>query len=338
MTPTPVPTDDPFDLPFGVPIDDPVPARPATEDDAWRMLTADDPAEPTSPCRWCGSGLAGWQRRCPDCGEADRQAKPKAIPVAPPPVAVPVAIPVYPSDPDDGIPVGILIADVVRSPRRRRMRRPPPRPTRLAPMFAGYAILLGMLVLAGIFQVVMLLGGMAESEEDLLPVLLAFDVVCTGLVGLVAWWVGRLPAHPTTTEARVGAWAGGLPVLGVLLALNIGFTLFLRHLLGVEAEPGPGLTLMMLLVMCLQPAVVEEWFFRHLALGTLREAAGLHGAVWLSGVMFGFAHLLNPVAIPYLCLVGVCLGYLRVWSGSLLLPMILHFLHNAVVLYVSDIV
>src|SRR5262249_55571120 len=88
---------------------------------------------------------------------------------------------------------------------------------------------------------------------------------------------------------------------------------------------------------CLMPAVFEELFFRHLALGSLREHIGVHGSVWISSVMFGMAHIGATLSVPILILLGVYFGYARVVSGGLLLPMMLHFVHNAVITYVNTL-
>ena len=88
--------------------------------------------------------------------------------------------------------------------------------------------------------------------------------------------------------------------------------------------------------MCVQPAVIEELFFRHLLLGHLRPHVGMHGAVWVSAVGFGMAHLGNPVGWPVLILLGAGLGYARTLSGTLALPIALHFLHNLCVLALND--
>ena len=81
-----------------------------------------------------------------------------------------------------------------------------------------------------------------------------------------------------------------------------------------------------------QPAVIEELFFRYLALGALRSHVGLHLAVFLSSLMFAAAHLGQFPFIPALLVIGIGLGYVRHFSGGLLLPMLIHFGHNLVVL------
>jgi len=72
-------------------------------------------------------------------------------------------------------------------------------------------------------------------------------------------------------------------------------------------------------------------------LGTLTRVMGVGGAIIVSSIMFGMAHSAVLLSIPILTVVGVGLGVIRVWSGSILLPMLLHALHNAVVLYLETV-
>ena len=60
-------------------------------------------------------------------------------------------------------------------------------------------------------------------------------------------------------------------------------------------------------------------------------------AVFVSSVMFGVAHVGSPLSVPVLVLLGFMLGYLRVFSGGLLLPMLVHFAHNAAILLAEHI-
>ena len=245
-----------------------------------------------------------------------------------PPEAIPVvwAVPVAPPDDFD-------FDFDEPPPRRRRKKRPPPKPNRLIPLFVGYGVMLGLLLVSAVLTVMAVVAQNVDvSEEYANWVMVSFEAACTVLVGFVALAIGRVRPHRSESQVRIAAWTVAFPMLAVLLVVNIGFTTTLRDLLKIQHVAGPGLTLVTFCIICLQPALVEEWFFRHLALGTLRESVGVHGAVWISGAMFGVAHLLNPIGIPYLIGVGVCFGYLQVWSGGLLLPMLLHAVHNVAVL------
>ncbi|MGE3808729.1 MAG: lysostaphin resistance A-like protein, partial [Gemmataceae bacterium] len=143
-----------------------------------------------------------------------------------------------------------------------------------------------------------------------------------------------------TVETRLLTWFSGLPALVGLLGKNLAYHALLKRVIN---SPGwldqltikQQVNLLSILVICVQPAIVEELYFRYLALGTLRRFMGVHGAVLISSVMFGLAHLGVPLSVPMLTVIGVGLGYLRVYSGSLVLPMLVHLAHNTVVLIIE---
>ena len=82
-----------------------------------------------------------------------------------------------------------------------------------------------------------------------------------------------------------------------------------------------------ILVFCIQPAVIEELAFRGVILGSLRRVLGRRDAVIVSALMFMVLHL-SVLSFPHLLLIGLVLGYLRIRSGSLYPCMVLHFTHN----------
>lgn len=82
-----------------------------------------------------------------------------------------------------------------------------------------------------------------------------------------------------------------------------------------------------LLVMALIPALCEELLFRGL-LQSMFLKWGKHLAVWLSAVLFASIHG-QFYAFFSILVLGAALGYLRLWSRSILWPTLLHFLNNA---------
>jgi len=175
--------------------------------------------------------------------------------------------------------------------------------------------------------------GNALVNERLMQLMVITEGVDTALV-LIALAVvrpKRLPLRERGT--RAAAWALAGPVWAGLLGLTLAYQRLLSDFLHLPIENpfGDGLTALVVLAVCVQPAIVEELFFRYLALGTLRQHMGVHAAVLVSSVMFGMAHVGNPLAIPILIVVGMGIGYMRVLSGSLLLPMLMHFAHNLVI-------
>jgi membrane protease YdiL (CAAX protease family) len=92
-----------------------------------------------------------------------------------------------------------------------------------------------------------------------------------------------------------------------------------------------GEMLLVLFVVALLPAVAEELVFRGiLQKDLLRSTANLHLSVWVSAAVFSFVHFQFFGFFPRMFL-GLILGYLYVGSGNLLVPIILHFVNNAIV-------
>lgn len=54
--------------------------------------------------------------------------------------------------------------------------------------------------------------------------------------------------------------------------------------------------------------------------------------IMITGLFFGFLHMDNVYSVPPLCVFGFLLGFLRHRSDSIWVPMLAHFLNNAIVL------
>lgn len=88
--------------------------------------------------------------------------------------------------------------------------------------------------------------------------------------------------------------------------------------------------LMALLVAAVAPAVGEELLFRGVLQPRLQEATkNVHLAIWITAALFSAIHLQFVGFLPRMFL-GALLGYLLVWSGTLWLPIIAHFVFNGV--------
>jgi membrane protease YdiL (CAAX protease family) len=124
------------------------------------------------------------------------------------------------------------------------------------------------------------------------------------------------------------------------MALNIGYGYLLREWLRPKwlppDDPTPW-TYFTLITVVIQPAIIEELFFRYLAIGVLRQVTGNHAAVFVSSVMFALAHIYNPFGMPYLFVCGMFLGYVRIGTGTILLPILFHGIHNAIVVYLEGV-
>jgi membrane protease YdiL (CAAX protease family) len=88
-----------------------------------------------------------------------------------------------------------------------------------------------------------------------------------------------------------------------------------------------------LLVMAVLPAICEEVLFRGVILNNLvKRNVGVHVAVWISAILFSAVHL-EVLGFVSRTLMGATFGYAFVYSKSLWLPIILHFINNAILVF-----
>ncbi len=81
-------------------------------------------------------------------------------------------------------------------------------------------------------------------------------------------------------------------------------------------------------VIALLPAIGEELVFRGMLQPELSRATGNHhAAIWISAIIFSAFHMQFFGFVPRM-LLGALFGYLYVWSGNLLIPMLAHFVNN----------
>lgn len=83
-----------------------------------------------------------------------------------------------------------------------------------------------------------------------------------------------------------------------------------------------------LLVFALIPAVGEEIVFRGIVQRNLITwTRQMHISIWLTAVIFGAIHMQFYGFFPRM-LLGALFGYLYVWSGQIMVPIIGHFMNN----------
>jgi len=91
---------------------------------------------------------------------------------------------------------------------------------------------------------------------------------------------------------------------------------------------GIGDFLIALLVIAIIPAVGEELVFRGLVQSHLQIISrNIHLAIWVSAFLFSFFHFQFYGFVPRMFL-GALFGYLYVWSGNIIYPIIAHFINN----------
>jgi len=82
------------------------------------------------------------------------------------------------------------------------------------------------------------------------------------------------------------------------------------------------------MVIAVIPAIGEELLFRGIIQNELKQITrNPHVAIWFSGFIFSFMHFQFYGFIPRM-LLGVMFGYLYFWSGTLLIPILVHFINN----------
>jgi len=137
------------------------------------------------------------------------------------------------------------------------------------------------------------------------------------------------------------------PVTGLAGQLNSGMTLpdklsglelwmrekedYADHLLDVIMTPGTfwGMWLNLIIIAAL-PAVSEELIFRGVLQRMFHKLVRSgHLSVWITSFLFSAIHFQFYGFLPRL-LLGLIFGYLFLWSRNIWLPIIAHFVNNAV--------
>lgn len=147
---------------------------------------------------------------------------------------------------------------------------------------------------------------------------------------------GAIPPVTGAGSRRRMAWLVAVPLLALLLAANLGYHWALMDIAGVKPETDELMSaghhrLWLLALICIQPAIVEELFFRRLTFDFFRSHTTLGTAAFASAAMFAGAHTGALLSYPYFVIFGIVMAWLRWWSGSLALPMLMHFSHNLLI-------
>lgn len=127
-----------------------------------------------------------------------------------------------------------------------------------------------------------------------------------------------------------------LPMLGFLLAaykLKFKSIVRLRELLEEEfAHLFQSCTVLDLFVIALLAGLGEEALFRGIAQTLLAEYLGPWTGLILASLLFGFCHPFSKTYITIAALMGLYLGLLYHWSGSLVLSVGVHALYDFIAL------
>lgn len=90
----------------------------------------------------------------------------------------------------------------------------------------------------------------------------------------------------------------------------------------------PGMFILALVVVAILPAFGEELVFRGILQPRLINLTNPHAGIWITAFLFAAMHLQFYGLVPRM-LLGAMFGYLYLWSGNLIVPMLAHFINNA---------
>lgn len=91
-----------------------------------------------------------------------------------------------------------------------------------------------------------------------------------------------------------------------------------------------GYLMVAIIVIAILPGIGEELLFRGFLQNLLKRITkNDHVAIWVTAILFSAIHFQFYGFIPRM-LLGALFGYLYVWSGNLLIPIVAHFLNNFV--------
>lgn len=241
----------------------------------------------------------------------------------------------------------------------------PVRVNRVVPIFATLFCLLLLFPIN--FASLGFLGRLAsETTADL-----QYRTLLMGLFTFIAFmFVPWVVAKHQNTDIRTGfglnmprlmfvvaAVLIGVSLWTIVMSLTTGWHNVYGYLFGAEAQAqwrhrlievasaqferiGQIHPLIILLSFSIIPAVCEEWFFRGMLFRSLMKSGSVLKAVLISAIVFGVFHTLgnSAIAIDRLIpstLVGIMLGYLAYKSDSIIPGIVLHSLHNAIVIFLA---
>lgn len=100
------------------------------------------------------------------------------------------------------------------------------------------------------------------------------------------------------------------------------------HLLPLFRDAGPSAVF----AVALAAGIGEELLFRGVIQGGLAGLIGPMAALGVASLLFGLAHALTPAYFIITCLMGLYLGWLYQLTGNLLVPILVHFLYDWIML------
>jgi membrane protease YdiL (CAAX protease family) len=149
-------------------------------------------------------------------------------------------------------------------------------------------------------------------------------------------WRALVPQFGRIGFGSKYAWIA-LGLLAPALGLNFAWHKIITYLVPEATDSMKSLSelhlskLTMVTLFCVFPAIMEEIAFRGLVQHWLVSAIAPTRALLIASALFMALHF-SVLSAPYLLLVGMLLGWAKLKTGSLYPSMLIHFLHNFIVI------
>ncbi len=163
-----------------------------------------------------------------------------------------------------------------------------------------------------------------------------FGIVVLAVVLAFIFRIDLLGAMDFSVEAVNGGVIGTIPMLLLgwwLFRSNWAWVLELRQLMESALIPlfrnAPAGTVFLVSLLA---GVGEELLFRGVIQGGLEGLIGAWPALILASVIFGALHALTRAYFIIATLMGLYLGWIYMETGNLLIPILIHFLYDWIVL------
>lgn len=182
--------------------------------------------------------------------------------------------------------------------------------------------------------------GLIYGQDSATPILIV-DVL-SSLVTIVACIMNWGRIRDGLARVSTPRWYAGAAGMSIItFGLASGVCWLIDHFTGMVGDGYSAAFehdgypfIVVVLSVCVQPAVFEELAFRGVILSSLQRVMENREAVLVSALMFAFLHL-SVLSIVHLAIIGLALAYLRVRTGSLYPGMLMHFCHNFLVIVVE---
>jgi len=181
--------------------------------------------------------------------------------------------------------------------------------------------------------------GWAAFSKDRPDLRLFFESIAITLTSgfFVAYhWRALVPQFQRWGFGSKHAWIA-LGLLAPALGLNFAWHKMITYLVPEASDSMKSLydlhlsKLTLVTLFCVFPAITEEIAFRGLVQHWLVSAIAPMRALVIASALFMALHF-SVLSAPYLFLVGMLLGWAKLKTGSLYPSMLIHFLHNFIVI------